>query len=51
MQIYIRRSKYIDTAEEREKWQQIDNRYMSDESSDEEGGLSVHHPTWRSLGK
>ena len=51
LQSYKRRSKYIANAEEREKWQQIDNRTMSDESFDEEGGLSVHRPTWRSSGK
>ena len=48
----LRRSKYVVSTAEREKWQQIDSRYMTDEySSDEDSGLSVHHPTWRSVGK
>ena len=52
LQLYIRRSKYVVSTAEREKWQQMDSRYMTDEySSDEDSGLSVHHPTWRSVGK
>ena len=52
LQLYIRRSKYVVSTTEREKWQQIDSHYMTDEySSDEDSSLSVHHPTWRSVGK
>ncbi len=52
LQLYIRRSKYVISTAEREKWQQIDSRYMTDEySSDEDSSLSLHHPTWRSVGK
>ena len=49
--MYIRRSKQIATEEEREKWQQLDNNYMTDESSDGEDGLLSHHPAWRSNGR
>ena len=31
--MYIRRSEHIATEEERERWQQLDNNYMTDESS------------------
>ena len=52
LQLYIRRSKYVISTAEREKWQQIDSRYMTDEYlSDEDSNLSLHHPTWRSVGK
>ena len=51
LQSYIHRSRYILSVEEREKWQQVDNRFMSDKSSNEEGVLSVHHHTWRSSGE
>ena len=52
LQLHIRHSKYVVSTAEQEKWQQIDSRYMTDEySSDEGSSLSVHHPTWRSVGK
>ena len=36
MQLYVRRSKYIRTSGEKAKWSSLDNRFMTDESSDEE---------------
>ena len=49
MQLYVRMSKYIWTSSEKAKWSSLDNRFVTDESSDEEN-LLVHKITWRTRG-
>ena len=33
---------------ERSHWKQIDYRYMTEESSDEDGNFKSHHHSWHS---
>ena len=48
-QSYDRRKKYL-KKKEREKWSQIDYRYMTEES-DSENVVYLHKLTWRSEGE
>ena len=53
MQLYNRRERFIKTETERKYWKELDYRYMSQESSEEDGEstfYNVHSFSWRSEG-
>ena len=53
MQLFNRRERFLKTENERKYWKQLDYRYMSQESSEDEDGsivYLVHSPAWRSDG-
>ena len=53
MQLFNRRERFLKSENERKYWKQLDYRYMSQESSEDEDGSMVylvHSPAWRSEG-
>lgn len=52
LQLYHRRDKVIRSDEDQIKrlWEQIGPQYMTEESSDEEGAMKLHHLQWESDG-
>ena len=48
MQLYDRRKKHLKKDKEREKWMQIDYRYMTEESDMDEERVGQHKLPWRS---
>lgn len=51
MQLYERRMKYVKTEDERKKFADIDESYMTEESSSESESVNRHQHQWRSDGK
>ena len=51
VQLYDRRKKHLANDKEREKWKQLDHRFMTDESDVDEEAVAQHKLTWRSESK
>ena len=50
-QLYDRRKKYLRNDKEREKWKEIDHRFMTEESDVDEVAVAQHKLPWRSESK
>lgn len=48
IQLYDRRKKHLRNEKERERWMQIDYRYMTEESDMDEDKVGQHKLPWRS---
>jgi len=48
MQLYDRRKKYLCNNKEKEKWKEIDHRFMTEESNVDEEAVVQHKLPWRS---
>ena len=48
MQLYDRRKKYLRNDKEKEKWKEIDHRFMTEESDVDEEAVAQHKLPWRS---
>ena len=48
LKLYDRRLKHCKTNKEMKYWKQLDERYMTEESDDDEGAFRTHKPIWRS---
>ena len=47
-QLYDRRKKHLRNEKEREKWKEIDYRFMTEESDVDEEAVAQHKLPWRS---